>query len=429
VKILYVSQYYPPEMGAPAARVSGLARAWAADGHEVTVLTGFPNHPTGVIPEEYRGPPYIRQEQDRGVKVVRAPIFAAPNKGVVARSISYLSFGTSASVLGPLLPKPDVVIGTSPQFLSAVAGYGIATWHRVPFIFEVRDLWPRSIVEVGAMPAEHPVIKVLEKMETFLYEHAKKIVVVTDGFVDDIAAKGVDRSKFAVVKNGVDLGLFTPGPKQNHIREKYGLGDKFVVGYIGTHGMSQGLGTLLDAAALLKDDPRFQFMLVGEGAEKEALMRRAEEEGITNVLFIGQQPHTEIPNFVRATDVTVVPLRKLDLFKTTIPSKIFEIMGVGRPIVMTVDGEARKIVEDAQAGVFVPPEDPAALAKKLRQFADSPEQLKQMEENGPTFVQEHFSRPALARKYLTVLDEVVHGRKVAAAPPNTTTAESKERAA
>lgn len=408
MKILYVSQYYPPEMGAPASRVSQLARAWAADGHDVTVLTGFPNHPTGVIPPEYRGWPYIRREDDHGVKVVRTPIYAAANKGLVKRSLNYVSYAASASLLGPLLTsRPDVVIATSPQFLTAVAGYELAKLKRVPFVFEVRDLWPRSIVEVGAMKADSPVVKGLEAAELFLYRHADRIVVVTDSFVDEIAARGIPRERLSVVKNGVDLGMFSPGPRDESIRVRLGLSGKFVAAYVGTHGMAHGLATMLDAAKLLKDDDRFRLLLIGEGADKAALKERAAREGLSNVLFLDQQPHKEIPALLRAADATLVLLKAKDLFKTVIPSKIFEFMGVARPIVIGVDGEARRIVEDAGSGLFVPPESGEDLAAALRMLASDPDACERMGVKGRAYVEAHFSRAALARKYLDILGEVV----------------------
>jgi glycosyltransferase involved in cell wall biosynthesis len=410
LRILYASQYYPPEMGAPASRVSQLARAWAADGHDVTVLTGFPNHPTGIVPPEYRGRPYIRTEDDHGVRVVRAPIYAAPNKGRVRRSLNYVSYAASASAIGPWLPRPDVVIGTSPQFLTAVAGYWIARARRVPFVFEVRDLWPRSIVEVGAMPANSPIIRALEQAEMFLYRHADRIVVVTDSFVEEISARGIDRSRISVVKNGVDLGMFSPGPRDNAVRRQLGLEGKFVATYVGTHGMAHGLGTLLDAAALLKGDDRFRLVLVGEGADKAQLMARAQAEGLTNVLFIGQQPHAAIPDYVRAADVTVVLLKAKDLFKTVIPSKIFEFMGAARPIVIGVDGEARQIVEASGGGVFVPPESAERLVAELRRLADQPALAQAMGECGRAYVEQNFSRAVLARRYLDILAEVAGGK-------------------
>lgn len=407
MRILYLSQYYPPEMGAPSSRVSQLARTWAADGHDVTVLTGFPNHPTGVVPPAYRGWPYVRRELDHGVKVVRTPVFAAPNAGLFKRSLNYLSYAASAAVLGPLLTsRPDVLIATSPQFLTAVAGYELARLKRVPFVFEVRDLWPRSIVEVGAMKAGSPVVRAMEAAELFLYRHADRIVVVTDSFVDEIAARGIDRRKISVIKNGVELGMFTPGPKDNAVRRELGLEGKFVAAYIGTHGMAHGLDTMLDAAALLRDDDRFRLVLIGEGADKAKLKERAAREGLSNVLFVDQQAHARIPDFVRAADATLVLLKARELFKTVIPSKIFEFMGAARPIVLGVDGEARRIIEAARSGLYVPPESGAALAAALRRLQDDPALCEEMGRSGRAYVEANFSRTQLARRYLELLADV-----------------------
>lgn len=409
MRILFLSHYYPPEVNAPANRVSQLARAWAADGHRVSVLTGFPNHPTGIVPPEYRGRPYVRRELDQGVEVVRTPIYAAANQGFLKRSLNYASYSVSASTVGPFITdRPDLVVATSPQFLTAVAGYWLARLKRVPFVLEVRDLWPASIVDVGAMRAGSAPVRVLEAAERFLYRHADHIVVVTDSFVDAIAAHGIPREKISVVKNGVDLEMFRPGPPDDAVRARLGLRGKFVAAYIGTHGMAHGLGTVLDAAARLRDDDRVRFVLIGDGAEKAALQRRAAAEGLTNVRFLDQLPHEAIPDHVRAADVTLVLLRDLPLFRTVIPSKIFEFMGTARPIVIGVDGEARRLVEDAGAGVFVPPEDAAALAATVRRLAGDPATCARLGASGRAFVERHFSRQAQARRYLDILDRVAH---------------------
>jgi len=248
MRILYLSQYFPPEMGAPAARVSELSREWARLGHRVTVLTGFPNHPTGVIPPDYRGELWRREEKE-GVQIVRTPIFAAANRGVARRSLAYVSYALSSALVGPLLAeKPDVIVATSPQFLTALSGLWLSKLLRAPFVFEVRDLWPRSIVEVGALPKDHLGIRALEQLERMLYRKADRIVAVTDSFVDEIAAHGIDRKKISVITNGVDLELFQPRDRAAD-RARLGLPrDAFLASYVGTHGMAHGLGTLLVSA-------------------------------------------------------------------------------------------------------------------------------------------------------------------------------------
>lgn len=418
LRLVFVSHYYPPETNAPANRVSELARAWVADGHDVTVLTGLPNHPSGIVPQAYRGRPYIRREIDHGVHVLRTPIYAARNAGVVKRSINYLSFAGSAATLGPLLtPRPDLVVATSPQLLTAVAGWWIARWKRVPFVLEVRDLWPASVVDVGALRAGSLAARMLERLERFLYRHAQHIVVVTDSFVDAIAAHGVPRENISVIKNGVDLQLFRPGPRENAIRTRLGFEDKFVAAYVGTHGMAHGLGTVLDAAALLRDDDRFRFLLLGNGAEKAALQQRAAAERLANVVFVDERPHAEMPAHVRAADVTLVLLRDVPLFRTVLPSKMFEFMGAGRPIVSSVQGEAARLMEEAGAGVTIPPEDAPALAAALRALANHPAACGAMGRRGRAFVEQNFSRHVLARRYLDVLGGVLgRGPEAASAP-------------
>jgi glycosyltransferase involved in cell wall biosynthesis len=407
LRILYLSQYFPPEMGAPAARVYELSREWARLGHEVQVLTGFPNHPTGVIHEGYRGELW-RRETVEGIEVLRAPIFAAANRGVALRSLNYLSYAASAGAVGPLLARrPDVVLATSPQFLTGVAGLWLSRLFRRPFVFEVRDLWPKSIVAVGALEVGSPVVRGLEVAERALYRAADRIVAVTDSFVDEIVATGIDRGKLRVVKNGVDLEAFRPAPKENAVRERFGLQGKFVVTYIGTHGMAHGLGTILDVAARLRNNDRFRFLLVGEGAEKRMLLARAATEGLSNVRFVDQQPRHTIPGFIAASDLCLVVLRSTPLFKTVIPSKIFEFLGSGRPIALGVDGEARALVEESGGGVAFPPEDAGLLERLLLELAADPDRLARMGAAGRAYVEANFSRAALAQRYLGILAELV----------------------
>jgi colanic acid biosynthesis glycosyl transferase WcaI len=405
VKILYVSQYFPPEMGAPAARVYELSREWVRQGHEVTVLTGFPNHPTGIVPAEYKGS-LVRREMVDGIRVVRTPIYAAPNKGFFRRVLNYVSYGVSASTFGPLLTeRPDVVIGTSPQFLTALAGLWLAGLKRVPFVFEVRDLWPRSIVEVGAMKANSPAIRVLERLERMLYARADRIVAVTDSFVDAIAAHGISTEKISVVTNGVDLELFQPRDREE-ARAALGLPPGFLATYVGTHGMAHGLGLVLDVAKRLSGQG-IHFLLVGEGAEKAQLKARADAEQISNVTFLDQQPRDRVAEIYAASNLCLVLLRDLPLFKAVIPSKMFEFMGSGRPILTTVDGESRGILERAGAGTFSPPENVEALVAALRSLASTPERLAHMGASGRRYVEQNYSRPALAGRYLSILEGLV----------------------
>lgn len=410
MRILYVSQYFPPEPGAPAARVSELARAWVGMGHEVTVLTGMPHHPTGVVPAAYRRRTLVTEDY-YGVRVVRTWIYAASNKGKVRRSLSYASFATSAVALGEwLVGRPDVLVATSPQFLCAVAGQVIAAWRRTPFVFEVRDLWPESVVAVGALPKGHPVVRGLEVLERLLYRSADCIVVVTDAFRSKLVARGVDEKKIAVIKNGVDLSRFTPGPRDTDLRRRLSFGTRFVVGYVGTHGMAHGLGAVLDVARQLRERDDIRFLFVGEGAERQALQARAETEAIHNATFLGAVPREQMPEVYRTVDLCLVPLRKTELFTSVIPSKIFEILAMQRPILLSVDGEARRIVEESEGGMFVPPEDRDAMRNGILELCADRERCEQMGLKGRDYVMRHFDRSVLAREYLDIL------RRVASAP-------------
>jgi glycosyltransferase involved in cell wall biosynthesis len=404
---LFVSQYFPPEMGAPAARVYELAREWVRRGHDVTVLTAFAHHPTGVKAAVDRGV-ITRREAVDGIDVVRTYVYAAANKGTIRRMASYASFMLSAAVIGPWrVRRPDVVVATSPQLLCGVAGYALARGLRAPFVFEVRDLWPESIVAVEAL-REGRFIRALKGVARFLYTHAARIVTVGDGYRRGIHTRyGIPEEYMDVIRNGIDTSLFVPGPRDNAVRAEYGWGDRFVAMYVGTHGMAHGLASVLEAALALADDPNLLFVFVGEGAEKDALKKQAADRGLTNVQFIDQQPKARVPLFYAACDLGLVTLRDTPLFQEVLPSKIFEYLGMERPIVLAVGGEARKVVEAAGAGEYVPPGDSAALAAAVRRLAADRGRLAAMGRAGRAHVLEHFDRKKLAADYLAVLDRVV----------------------
>jgi glycosyltransferase involved in cell wall biosynthesis len=396
MRILYLSQYFPPEPGAPAARVSELTRAWARAGHDVTVLTAMPNHPSGIVPEDYRRRALVRETVD-GVNVVRTWIYAAPNKGRVRRSLAYASYAASAVGWGQLhTGAADVVLATSPQLLCACAGWAAATAHRAPFIFEVRDLWPESIVAVGALPAGHPVVRGLTVVEEGLYRAARAIVVVTDSFRTRLVERGVDASKIHVVKNGVDLRRFVPMPRETPLRADLGY-----VGYAGTHGMAHGLNTVLDAARRLSNRDDVRFLFVGDGAERKRLEERARAEKLENTRFLGVLPRDRMNEVYASLDLSLVTLRKSELFTTVIPSKIFEIAAMERPILISVDGEARALVEASGGGLFVPPDDSAAMADAILGLASDRERTESM---GRAYVVREFDRDVLAACYLELVE-------------------------
>jgi colanic acid biosynthesis glycosyl transferase WcaI len=401
--IVYVSQYFPPEMGAPAARVHELSREWVRLGHRVTVVTGFAHHPTGVKAARDRGV-LTRREVVDGIDVIRTYVYATANQGIVKRMLSYASFCLSASTIGRVqVRRPDVVIGTSPQLLCAVAAYILARTTGAPFVFEVRDLWPESILAVEAL-RENLVIRGLKAIARFLYRHSEQIVTVGEGYARGIHQRyGIPLERMAIVRNGIDTALFVPLPRDNEVRRAYGWGDRFVVMYVGTHGMAHGLGQVLEAARLLREERDFIFVFVGEGAEKARLKQRAVDWQLSNVQFIDQQPKSRIPLFYAACDVGVVCLRDTPLFQEVLPSKMFEYLGMERPILINVGGEARQVVEASGGGLYFPPGDAVALAVLLNQLSSLPQQLHNMGQAGRSYVLSRFDRREQAALYLRIL--------------------------
>ena len=394
-------------MGAPAARAAELCRHWAGMGHDVTVLTGFPNHPTGIVPENWRS--RLRRlhyvETVDGVCVVRTWLWPLPNRKAHERIRNYASFCISAAISGLALNKPDVVIATSPQLLCALAGWWLSWWKRVPFVFEVRDLWPESLAAVGAGASGGVLHRALGAIAGFLYRRADRIVVVSPAFKDHLIRYWrVPAEKIATVENGVETDIFRFDPAAAKVREELNVSDRFLICYIGTMGNAHGLETLLDAAEELQTTmPRAMFLLIGEGAEKDRMVELAAARRLSNVQFLGQQPRERIPAYVSAADLCLVMLRKAELFNTVIPTKMLEYMACARPVIIAVDGQARQIVEQAASGVFVEPENSKALVQAILELAADKLRREQMGINGRKYIVENFSREKTARDYIAVL--------------------------
>jgi colanic acid biosynthesis glycosyl transferase WcaI len=419
VKILYVSQYFPPEMGAPAARASELASHWAQAGHEVSVLTGFPNHPTGVVPPEWRGRlrrliyrERLHQESSGRVDVFRTWLWPLPNRKAHERMRNYASFCVSAALRGLAIPRPDVIIASSPQLLVGLSGWWLACARQLPFVFEVRDLWPESLAAVGAGNDDSLLYHALGSVAKFLYQRADRIVVVTPAFKAHLMRHWrVPAEKIAVVENGVETDLFSPAPAPANLalRRELGAEGKFLVCYIGTMGNAHGLETLLDAAVQLRQQiPNVLFLLVGEGAEKERIKTLTQSRSLTNVGFLDQQPREKIPAFISASDACLVLLKKTEVFKTVIPTKMLEFMSCARPVILGVDGQARQIVEDAGAGLAIEPENLAALVRAIHQLSADRELGTILGQKGREHILRHFSRGRTAEKYIDVLRNLVH---------------------
>jgi glycosyltransferase involved in cell wall biosynthesis len=408
LKILYISQYFPPEMGAPAARVSELSRHWVDAGHEVTVLTGFPNHPDGKVRPEYRK--HFRRgvfrEQADGVRVVRTWLLPFPNRKSYERILNYSSFCASASLTGSFLERPDVVIATSPQLLVGLAGWWIARLKRIPFVLEIRDLWPESLAAVGVGNANSLIHRAIGKLAKFLYRQADHIVVVTPAFRDRLINDWhVPEAKISIVQNGVETALFNPRRADPELRIAVGADGKFVASFIGTIGLAHGLETLIAAAERLQlEAPDVRFMLVGEGADRERIQALAQSKGLGNVCFVPQQPREKIPAYICAADVCLVLLRKSEVFETVIPTKMLEFMSCARPVILGVKGQAQQILESANAGISIEPCDSDALCDAVLQLKQNDALREALGRNGREYIVQKLSRQKTAADYLEVLN-------------------------
>jgi glycosyltransferase involved in cell wall biosynthesis len=407
--ILFLTHYFPPEVNAPASRTYENTKRWVRAGHKVTVITCAPNHPNGVVYPGYENKWRQWDEKD-GVRVLRVKTWLSANKGVANRSLNYFSYLLSAAAFCGRVRGVDLVVSTSPQFFCGLAGYFVSRRLNCPWVVEIRDLWPESIHAVGAVRGRG-VIGLLERIERFLYRKPNHIVALTAAFKRHIAARGIPPEKIDVVTNGADLEQFQPLPKRNGFRARHGLDGQFVAAYVGTHGMAHALGTVLNAAKLLEKEPQVRFLLVGDGAERENLLKRQAELNLNNVLMLPQQNKKSIPEILAASDACMVLLRRTELFKTVIPSKIFEAMAMERPIILGVDGESRNIVEGSGSGVFIEPENAEQLADAVLRMSREPAWAERLGKTGGDFVRRQFNRDALAADYLGVLEAVAAGRR------------------
>lgn len=405
MRILFISDNFPPETNAPASRTFEHTKRWVGDGIEVTVLTCAPNFPQGEVYKGYRNA-WRTVEVIDGIRVVRVKSYITGNQGFARRILDYVSFMFSAFFFGLFEKRPDIVVGTSPQFFSAVSAWMLSVVKWRPFVFELRDLWPASIVTVGAMK-KGLAIRVLERLELFLYRRADAIISVTHSFKDDLESRGIDGSKIHVVRNGVDLTLYHPRPRSEIMAAELGVTGKFVVAYLGTHGMAHALGNVLDAASLLRDHPEITFLLVGHGAQKERLVQRAGSMGLSNVVFHGSMPKDEMPELWSVADVALVHLKNEPVFANVIPSKIFEAFGMGKPIlIVQPEGEAADLVRDAGAGERVTPGDPVALSEALIRWSTDRSLVSRYAAASTNAAAAH-SRDRLAKEMLEVFKPLV----------------------
>jgi glycosyltransferase involved in cell wall biosynthesis len=378
VHVLFLTDNFPPEVNAPASRTFEHCREWVKAGHRVTVITCAPNFPKGKVFDGYRNRLW-QSETVEGIRVIRVWSYITANEGFARRVLDYQSFMVSAVVASLFVRKVDIIIGTSPQFFTACAAYASSRLKFKPYIFELRDLWPETIKAVGAMKSGF-AIRMLERLELFLYRKARMVVSVTKSFKRNLVSRGIDGNKIEVVTNGVDISQFTPRPKDADLTRQLGLEGKFVAGYIGTHGLCHGLETLVEAAERLRGTD-IVFLFLGDGARKEHLRELAASKRLDNVIFIDSVSKSEVPRYWSILDVSVIHLQKAELFTTVIPSKLFESMGMGLPVLHGVEGESADIVREEGAGIPFEPENVDELCAALTRLRSNPEELAEFRAN------------------------------------------------
>ena len=406
MKILFLTENFPPETNAAASRVHERACYWVGWGHSVTIVTSAPNFPNGKLFAGYRNRWHQTEWMD-GIRVVRVKTYIAANRGVARRSLDFLSFCPTGLVAALFEARPDVVVATSPQFFAVVAGYGVAALRRLPFVFELGDLWPASIIAVGAMRS-NILLRMLEVMERYLYRRASAVVSLTVGIKEHLIPRGIPPGKIAVVRNGVDLERYAPRHRDENLAREWGLDGKFVVGYVGTMGMAHGLSNVLDAADRLRDEPDIRFLLVGAGAERESLIAAADKRGLDNIVFREMVPKAIIPAVWSVCDVALAHLRNDPLFAGALPSKMFEAMGMGLPILLAApQGEASSLIH-GNGGFWVPPENPSALSDAVRILKTDPLRRSQLAA-ASLAAAPHHSRETQARNMLRVLQMAASG--------------------
>jgi len=424
VQALYISQYYPPEVCAPAARVDSFTREWVRAGAGVRVLTGFPNHPEGVLHAEYRKlwrRGFVREERE-GVRVYRTWLYPSANRKFWGRGLNFTSFALSAAVAGPCVAKRHgVIIATSPQILVGVSGWAVGAARFLPWVFEVRDLWPESLVGVGQATADSRLYRSVGQVANFLYRRASHIVVDGEWKRRHLIHQGVEEKKISVVRNGIEEGFCLHPNSADaqsarlHLRKELRLRDEFVLLYAGTFGMAHGLETVLQAAERLRGRSDIVFLLIGAGAERGQLSQLVEGLRLSNVRILEKQPREKIPAFLAAVDACLVPLRNREVFKSAIPSKLFEAMAAGKPAILGVEGEAKEILLASQAGLAVRPEDSEAMVAAILRLRNDSPLCHALGQNGVQAVREKYLRRTQAALYLNLLGELCARRKVLAA--------------
>lgn len=407
MKIAYYSHYFSPEIGAPSARIHDLSRCWIRDGHNVDVVTCFPNHPEGKIYHEYIRGKYFHEKLD-GINVHRNWTYITPNKGFLKKTLGHISFWLSSRLFtSKHLDDVDIVVGTSPTFFAAMAARGLARSRNIPFVMEVRDLWPGIFIDLGIITNRF-IINLLEAWELWMYKESQVIITVTESFREDIIRRGIDKKKVYVVPNGADIKFWQLGERSAKLAQKLGVEAKFVALYIGAHGVSQALETILKSAKLLAHNKEIVFLFVGTGSEKGKLVEIAKEEKINNIIFHDPVAKQLVKEFYALADVCFVPLRDVDLFSTFIPSKMFEILAMEKPIIASLKGEAETILRNSRGAIVTPPEDSRAIVNAILELYENPTKRKKMGQEGREYIIQKYSRNSTAAQYISILREFLN---------------------
>ena len=401
MRILFLTDNFPPEVNAPATRTFEHCQEWIKKGHQITVITCAPNFPHGKLYNGYKNKLY-QCELISEIKVIRVWSYMSSNSGFAKRVIDYLSFAFMSFFIG-IFQKHDIIIATSPQFFTTWSGWAISKIRRKPWIFELRDLWPESIKTVGVMKQGY-IINLLEKIELGLYKSCNRVVAVTDAFKNNLIARGIENNKIEVVTNGSNMELFYPRKVDISLLKSLGLEGKFVVGYIGTHGMAHNLDFIIKAIEKISDSD-VHFLFIGDGAMKSKIVKTSKELQLKNISFLDSVSKDEVPRYLSIIDISLAPLKKDDNFKTVIPSKIFESSAMQKPILLGVQGQAQEILEKYGAGVCFEPDNEKDFIEKLSALKDI--SFYQKCQDGCVKLAADYDRKKLADKMLDIIDKII----------------------
>jgi colanic acid biosynthesis glycosyl transferase WcaI len=402
MRVGILTQYYPPEIGAPQARLSELARWFVQRGHEVYVLTAMPNYPLGKIYSGYGG--FFKREEKDGVRIIRSYIFPSKSVSILPRLANYFSFVISSIVIGIFaLPRLDYLITESPPLFLGISGYLLTRLKRIKWIFNVSDLWPESAVRLGIIRGGI-FLKIAYALESFCYRKAFLVTGQSKEILENIQERFPKVPTYHL-SNGVDTDLFRPDLRSEELRRQMFNGISFIAVYAGLHGIAQGLSQLIESAAQLTDMHNFSMVFIGDGPEKTTLINKAQQMRLTNIRFLDPLPHNAMPSILASTDIALVPLK--NKLPGAVPSKIYEAMGSGLPVVLVADGEAAQIISDAGAGAVVGPGDIKTLAAVLRDLIQNDEKRLQMGRNGRAAAKSRFDRKLIANGFVDFLEEKI----------------------